>query len=71
MIHKIVEGNNSGWFNYARNGKLFLTNDEAHTEPYNNYCKLKGLKKNVSDKLESINKKLNKKIPFILLKKYK
>jgi hypothetical protein len=61
LIHEIVEGNNSCLFHYTINGKLLLTNDEAHTEPYYNYCKLKGLKKNVSDKLESINRKLNNK----------
>ncbi len=59
LIHKIVKGNNSGLFHYTRNGKLLITNDEAPTESYNNYCKLKGLKKNVSEKLESINVKLN------------
>ena len=59
LIHKIVKGNNSGLFHYTRNGKLLINNDEAHTESYNYYCKLKGLKKNPSEKLESINEKLN------------
>ena len=59
LIHQTVQENCVDLFHFTRQGTLYVSNDDKDENLFKKYCKLKGLDKQVNEKLESINDKLN------------
>ena len=58
LIHVTIAENSDEIYHFTREGKVILSNDDNYSEIYKKYCKLKGINKQTTEKLDSLNEKL-------------